>query len=33
VCYQDMPQALLPNALRDGNPANIWHRRNGELVR
>ncbi|HEX7647912.1 MAG TPA: aldehyde dehydrogenase (NADP(+)) [Noviherbaspirillum sp.] len=33
VCYQDMPQALLPNALRDGNPTNIWHRRNGELVR
>ena len=23
VCYQDMPQALLPTALRDGNPTNI----------
>lgn len=33
VCYQDMPQALLSPALRDGNPMNIWHRRNGYLVR
>jgi 2,5-dioxopentanoate dehydrogenase len=33
VCYQDMPQALLPIALRDGNPLNIWHRRNGEITR
>ena len=33
VCYQDVPEALLPPALRDGNPMNIWHRRNGELVR
>ncbi|QEM82416.1 aldehyde dehydrogenase (NADP(+)) [Halomonas binhaiensis] len=23
VCYQNLPQALLPEALRDGNPANI----------
>lgn len=33
VCYQDMPQALLPQALRDGNPAHIWHRRDGNFVR
>lgn len=33
VCYQDMPQALLPTALRDGNPMNIWHRHDGDLVR
>ncbi len=33
VCYQDLPQALLPMALRDGNPLNIWHRRNGEITR
>ena len=23
VCYQDLPQALLPEALRDGNPWNV----------
>lgn len=33
VCYQDLPQAVLPMALRDGNPLNIWHRRNGEITR
>ena len=26
VCYQDFPAALLPEALRDGNPAGIaWN--------
>ncbi|MES2261843.1 MAG: aldehyde dehydrogenase (NADP(+)) [Pseudomonadota bacterium] len=24
VCYQDIPQALLPAALRDGNPLGLW---------
>jgi NADP-dependent aldehyde dehydrogenase len=24
VCFQDVPQALLPVELRDGNPAGIW---------
>jgi NADP-dependent aldehyde dehydrogenase len=33
VCYQNLPQSLLPLALRDGNPLNIWHRFNGELAR
>jgi alpha-ketoglutaric semialdehyde dehydrogenase len=31
VCYQNMPQALLPEALRDNNPAGIWRRRDGVL--
>jgi alpha-ketoglutaric semialdehyde dehydrogenase len=33
VCYQDMPQSLLPVALRDGNPENIWLLRDGDRVR
>ncbi|WNG44754.1 aldehyde dehydrogenase (NADP(+)) [Archangium minus] len=32
VCYQDMPQALLPEALRDGNPLELWRRVDGQLV-
>jgi NADP-dependent aldehyde dehydrogenase len=24
VCYQNLPPALLPAALRDGNPLGIW---------
>lgn len=31
VCYQNMPQALLPESLRDHNPAGIWRRRDGAL--
>ncbi|MDL2356469.1 MAG: aldehyde dehydrogenase (NADP(+)) [Pseudomonadota bacterium] len=31
VCYQNMPQALLPESLRDPNPAGIWRRRDGAL--
>ncbi|WP_043837426.1 aldehyde dehydrogenase (NADP(+)) [Muricoccus aerilatus] len=31
VCYQDMPEALLPPALRDGNPMGIWRRLDGTL--
>ena len=27
VCYQDLPQALLPEALRDGNPLAMWRMR------
>ena len=33
VCYQDLPAALLPNALRDGNPAGVWRRMDGTLGR
>ena len=29
VCYQDMPQTLLPPALRDSNPLRLWRRTNG----
>jgi 2,5-dioxopentanoate dehydrogenase len=31
VCYQNLPQALLPEALRDNNPLAIWRRRDGAL--
>lgn len=33
VCYQDMPQALLPAALRDGNPFGIPRRIDGRPER
>jgi acyl-CoA reductase-like NAD-dependent aldehyde dehydrogenase len=33
VTYQDAPQALLPPALRDGNPMGIWRRVDGVLTR
>ncbi|AWK88761.1 aldehyde dehydrogenase (NADP(+)) [Azospirillum thermophilum] len=33
VCYQDLPQALLPEALRDGNPLKLWRRVDGMLTR
>ncbi|MGG1944639.1 aldehyde dehydrogenase (NADP(+)) [Trinickia sp. NRRL B-1857] len=33
VCYQDLPQALMPAALRDENPLGLWRLRDGELVR
>ena len=29
VCYQDFPDALLPAALREGNPAAIWRLMDG----
>jgi 2,5-dioxopentanoate dehydrogenase len=31
VCYQDLPAALLPEALRDGNPLGLWRRIDGAL--
>lgn len=31
VCYQNLPQSLLPAALRDDNPRGIWRRRDGAL--
>lgn len=31
VCYQGFPDALLPDALKDGNPLGIWRTVNGEL--
>ena len=30
IAFQDMPQELLPDALRDGNPLGIWRLVNGE---
>jgi 2,5-dioxopentanoate dehydrogenase len=32
VCYQNLPQALLPAVLRDDVPAGSWRRRDGKLV-
>ncbi|WP_343944471.1 aldehyde dehydrogenase (NADP(+)), partial [Pseudonocardia zijingensis] len=32
VCYQNTPQALLPEALRDGNPLNLPRRLDGVLT-
>lgn len=32
VAFQNTPQALLPDALKDGNPLNIWRIINGKLV-
>ncbi|MET0452994.1 MAG: aldehyde dehydrogenase (NADP(+)) [Mycobacterium sp.] len=31
VCYQDVPNALLPNAIADGNPDGLWRRIDGRL--
>ncbi|MFW0797188.1 aldehyde dehydrogenase (NADP(+)) [Gordonia sp. CPCC 205515] len=33
VAYQDVPTALLPSAIADGNPDQIWRRIDGELTR
>ncbi|AFA75691.1 putative aldehyde dehydrogenase [Gordonia polyisoprenivorans VH2] len=33
VAYQDVPAALLPGAIADGNPQNIWRRIDGALTR
>jgi NADP-dependent aldehyde dehydrogenase len=32
VCYQDVPKALLPSAIADGNPDKIWRRIDGTLT-
>jgi alpha-ketoglutaric semialdehyde dehydrogenase len=33
VCYQDVPDALLPESLKESNPLGIWRLRDGELVK
>ncbi|MBY8824136.1 aldehyde dehydrogenase (NADP(+)) [Sphingomonas colocasiae] len=33
VCYQDLPDALLPDAIRDGNPLGLPRLVDGELTR
>jgi NADP-dependent aldehyde dehydrogenase len=32
VCYQQCPQQLLPDALKDGNPLGIWRLVNNQFV-
>ena len=32
VCYQDLPAYLLPAALQDENPLDLWRVRDGELL-
>jgi len=32
VCYQNFPQRLLPEELRDGNPLGIWRMVNGKMT-
>jgi 2,5-dioxopentanoate dehydrogenase len=33
VCYQGFPEALLPDELRNSNPAGIWRMVDGEMTR
>ncbi len=33
VCYQDLPAALLPDAVRDENPLGLWRLRDGAFER
>ncbi|MDE1180742.1 aldehyde dehydrogenase (NADP(+)) [Paraburkholderia sp.] len=33
VCYQDFPAGLVPQALADSNPLDLWRRRDGEITR
>jgi 2,5-dioxopentanoate dehydrogenase len=33
VCYQDFPQAALPEELRDANPRGIWRLVDGAITR
>ena len=32
MCYQDLPAALMPEALQDGNPLELWRMVNGQSV-
>src|SRR6202008_3672683 len=31
VCYQDFPQTMLPDELKNNNPLGIWRMVNGEM--
>ncbi|HAQ21194.1 MAG TPA: aldehyde dehydrogenase (NADP(+)) [Prolixibacteraceae bacterium] len=31
ICYQDFPQSVLPEQLKDNNPLKIWRMINGEM--
>jgi NADP-dependent aldehyde dehydrogenase len=33
VCYQDLPDELLPQAVQDENPLNLWRLRDGAFER
>ena len=33
VCYQDLPAGLLPEAIKDDNPLNLWRLRDGSFER
>ena len=33
VCYQDVPEALVPESLQERNPLGIWRLRDGELAK
>ncbi len=33
ICYQDMPQELLPDALKDKNPLGLWRLVDGKLTK
>ena len=33
VCYQNFPQSLLPDVLKDGNPLGIWRMVDGERTK
>jgi NADP-dependent aldehyde dehydrogenase len=32
VCYQDLPDSLLPDALQEANPLSVWRLVDGELI-
>ncbi|SIT51522.1 hypothetical protein BN2476_1230054 [Paraburkholderia piptadeniae] len=32
VCYQDLPDALLPDAVKARNPLGVWRLVDGEMV-
>ncbi|KAF1017925.1 MAG: Alpha-ketoglutaric semialdehyde dehydrogenase [Paracidovorax wautersii] len=33
VCYQDLPDGLLPQALQQGNPLGLWRLVDGDYSR
>jgi alpha-ketoglutaric semialdehyde dehydrogenase len=33
VCYQNMPDTLLPDELKNKNPLNMWRMVNGEQTK
>ncbi|MBN3752070.1 aldehyde dehydrogenase (NADP(+)) [Paraburkholderia sp. Tr-20389] len=32
VCYQDLPEGLLPDAVKEGNPLGVWRLVDGEVA-